>query len=74
MVQTLHTFANILHVSLLAIVDISSVQSSAETFIHNAILFIDTSNNAWHNQAHWMIQPPYLSTIASNVIRITLFS
>ena len=50
-----------------AIVDISSVQSSAQTFIHNAILFIDTSNNAWHNQAHWVIGTPYLSTIASNV-------
>ena len=30
----------------LAIVDISAVQSSAQTFIHNAVLFIDTSNNA----------------------------
>ena len=32
--------------SLLAIVDISTAQSSAQTFIHNAILFIDTSDNA----------------------------
>ena len=32
--------------SLLAIVDISAVQSSAQTFNHNAILFIDASNNA----------------------------
>ena len=32
--------------SILAIVDISAVQSSAQTFNHNAILFIDSSNNA----------------------------
>ena len=32
--------------SLLAIADISAVQSSAQTFINTAILFIDTSNNA----------------------------
>ena len=30
----------------------SAVQSSAQTFIHNAILFIDTSNKAWYNQVH----------------------
>ena len=35
--------------TLLAIVDISAIQSSAQTFIHNAISFTDTSNNAWHN-------------------------
>ena len=30
---------------LLAIIEISTVQSSAQTFIRNVILFIDTSNN-----------------------------
>ena len=51
---------------LLAIVDISAVQSSVQTFTHNTILFIDKSNNAWQSQAHWLIGTPYLSTIASN--------
>ena len=32
-----------------AMIALSAVQSSAETFIHNAILFIDTVNNAWYN-------------------------
>ena len=31
--------------SLLPMIVYSAVQSSAQTFIHNAILFIDTSNN-----------------------------
>ena len=30
--------------SLLAMIALSAVQSSAQTFIHNAILFIDTLN------------------------------
>ena len=34
--------------------------------INNAIFFIDTSNNSWHNQAHWLTGTPYLSTISSN--------
>ena len=55
---------------LLAIVDISAVQSSAHTFIHNAFLFIDTSNNVSYNQAHWLTGVPYLSTIASNEVKI----
>ena len=38
--------------STLLVINISTVQSSAQTFIHNAIFFIDTSNNAWYNQAH----------------------
>ena len=38
--------------SLLAIVDISVVQSSAQTFIHNAILFIDISNNSMAYGSH----------------------
>ena len=48
---------------LLALIALSTVQSSAQIFSHNAILFIDTSDNAWYNQVHW----PYLSIIASNV-------
>ena len=31
--------------TLLAMIALSAVQSSAQTFIHNGILFIDTSNN-----------------------------
>ena len=38
---------------------ISAVQSSAQTFSHNAILFTDISNNAWYNQAHWLIEMTY---------------
>ena len=49
--------------TLLEIIALSTVQSS---FIHNAILFIDTSNNAWYNQSHWLIGTPYLLIIASN--------
>ena len=52
--------------ALLAIVALLADQSSAWTFIHNAILFIDTSNNASYNQLHWLVGTPYLSTIASN--------
>ena len=29
-------------------------------------MFIDTSNNAWYSQVHWLIMTPFLSTIASN--------
>ena len=49
---------------------LSAAQSSAQTFIHNAIMFIDTSNNAWYNKTHWLIGTPYLSIIASNVIAL----
>ena len=42
----LQSFSDIEGKSLLAIVDILPVQSSARTCIHNAILFNDTSNNA----------------------------
>ena len=52
--------------SLLAMIALSVVQSYAQSFIYNAILFIDTSNNAWYNQADWLIRIPYLSIIASN--------
>ena len=54
--------------SLLAMIAISAVKSSAQTFIYNAILFIDTSNNAWYNISHWLIKTPYLSIIASNAL------
>ena len=43
-----------------------AVQSYVRTFIHNAILFIDTSDNAKYNQVHWLIRTPYLAIIASN--------
>ena len=36
---------------LLAFIALSAAQSSAQTRIHNAILVIDTSNNASYNQA-----------------------
>ena len=42
--------------SLLAMIDPSAVQSPAQTFIHNAILFIETFNTAWYNTsslANW---------------------
>ena len=37
---------------LLAMITLSAVQSSAQTFIHYVILFIDTLNNVWYNQAN----------------------
>ena len=51
----------------------SAVQPSAQTFIHNSILFIDTYNNSWHNQTHWLIRSPYFATIASNDLIINRF-
>ena len=51
---------------IIAIVAISAVESSAPAFIHNAIVFIDTWDNAWYNQLHWVVETPYLSTIDSN--------
>ena len=39
--------------------------------MHNVIVLIDTSNNAWYSQVHWLIVTPYLSTIASNVVQAT---
>ena len=48
------------------IVALSAVQSSAQTFVHIPILFIDTSNNALYNQVHRLIGTPYLTMIASN--------
>ena len=52
--------------SLLAFIALSAAQSSAQTRIHNAILVIDTSNNASYNQVHWLVRTPYLSIKASN--------
>ena len=53
--------------SLLAFTALSAVQSSAQTHIHSAIVVIDTSNNAWHSQVHWLVGTPYLAIKASNV-------
>ena len=33
---------------------LSAAQSFVQTFIHNAILLINTFNNAWSNQAYWL--------------------
>ena len=51
---------------LLAFIALSAAQSSAQKHIHNAILVIDTSNNASYNQVHWIVGMPYLSIEASN--------
>ena len=40
------TASNEIGASLLAMIALLAVQSSAQTFIHNGILFIDTSNSA----------------------------
>ena len=53
--------------SLLAFIALLAAQSSVQTHIHNAIVFIDTSNNASHNQVHWLFGKPYLVIKASNV-------
>ena len=44
------------------------VQSCAQTFIHNAIMLTDTSDNASYNQVHWLISTLYFSIKASNEI------
>ena len=36
------------------------------TLVHNAISFIDTSDNVWYIQVHWIIGTPYLSIIAND--------
>ena len=46
--------------SWLAIIALLAIQSSAQTFIHNAILFIDTSNNARYSEIRWLIRKPYI--------------
>ena len=51
-----------------------AVQSCAQKFIHNAIMFIDTSNNASYNQVHWPVRRPYLSIKASDAFSIDLNS
>ena len=50
----------------LAFIALSAAQSSAQTRIHSAIVVIDTSNNAWHSQVHWLVGTPYLAIKASN--------
>ena len=52
--------------SLLAFAANSAAQSSAQTHIHSAIVVIDTSNNAWHSQVHWLFGTPHLAVKASN--------
>ena len=54
-------------ITLLAMIALLAVQSCAETFIHNAIMLIDTSDNTSYNQVHWLSRTPYLSIKASNV-------
>ena len=46
--------------SLLAMIAHLAVQSSTQTFIHNAFLLIDTSDNARYNQVHLLIGTSYL--------------
>ena len=52
--------------ALLAFTANLATQSSAQTHIHSAIVVIDTSNNAWHSQVHWLVETPYLAVKASN--------
>ena len=56
--------------TLLAFVILSAAQSSVQTHIQSAIVVIDTSNNAWHSQVHWLVGTPYLAIKASNVRKI----
>ena len=51
---------------LLAMITLSAVQSCLLIRLKDDILFIDTSNNAWHNQVHSPNGMPYLAIIASN--------
>ena len=51
---------------LLAFIALFAAQSSAQISIDNAILVIDTSNNASYNQVHWLVGTPYLSIKAIN--------
>ena len=54
--------------TLLAFIANSDAQSSAQTHIHSAIVVIDTSNNAWYSQVHWLVGTPYLAVKASNAL------
>ena len=62
---------NHLYRPLLAMIALLAVQSSAQTFIHNTVLFIDTSDHAWYNQIHWLIRTPYLLSNALSLYRAT---
>ena len=53
-------------IHILAMIAPLVVQLSTPARIHNAITFVDTSNNSSYNQAHWPIGMPYLQIIASN--------
>ena len=52
--------------TLLAMIALLVVQPSTLIRIHNAILFLDTSNNAWHNTGHLVTGTPCLTIIANN--------
>ena len=54
-------------ISLLAMITLSAVQLTIQTFIHNVILFVDISNNASYIQVHWLMGTSYLLKITSNV-------
>ena len=54
--------------TLLAMIALSVVHSPTLTRIQNAILFIDTSNNAWYNNVHLLMGTPCLTIIASNAL------
>ena len=55
-----------LPITLLAFIALLAAESSIQKCIHNAIVFIDTSNNALYNQLHWLVGTPYLAIKASN--------
>ena len=63
-----HHFLNS-SLELLAIIALSGVQSYVQTFIHNAIWFLDTSNNTRYIQAHWLMRTQYLLIIPSNDLK-----
>ena len=52
--------------ALLAFTANSAAQSSAQTHIHSGIVVIDTANNAWQSQVHWLDGTPHLAVKASN--------
>ena len=65
-VRTNATKPSFLWATLLAMIAISTVQSSTRTLLHNVILPIDTYNNAWYNPSHLLIRTSYLAIISSN--------
>ena len=53
--------------TLLSMIALLVVQSPTLTRVHIAIWLIETSNNAWHSNAHFLMGMPCLTIIASNV-------